>query len=240
VFAAAAVCPHPPLLAPPVARQAAAELDDLRTACTAAVAAMMESAPDVVICVGDGPALRTYDEHDGGTLRGFGVDLHTGGERSEDLPLPLTMGAWLLDRAAWSGPRRYFALPQETTPQECVEMGQKVAAADLRVGVLAMGDGSARRSTQAPGYLDDRAEPFDAAVARALAGADLDWLSDALAPVACAELWVAGRPAWQFLAGAATQTPHDSTIAARMHYDAAPYGVGYLVAGWVADGSGTT
>jgi hypothetical protein len=224
VFVAAAVCPHPPLLAPPVARQAAAELDDLRTACTAAVAGMLESAPDVVICVGDGPTLRTYDEHDGGTLRGFGVDLHTGGDGSEGLPLALTMGAWLLDRAAWSGPRRYFALPQETTPQECVEMGQKIAAADLRVGVLAMGDGSARRSTQAPGYLDDRAEPFDAAVAQALAGADLEWLS--------------GRQAWQFLAGAATQTAHDTAVAARMHYDAAPYGVGYLVAGWVADGSG--
>lgn len=239
MFVAAAVCPHPPLLAPRVARQASGELDGLRSACSAAVASVLEAAPDVVICVGDGPAMRTFDEHDGGTLRGFGVDLHTGGDRSESLPLALTMGAWLLDRAGWTGPRRYLALPQETTPQECVETGQKIAAADLRIGVLAMGDGSARRSTTAPGYLDGRAEPFDTAVAQALAAADVEWLSDALSPVVCAELLVAGRPAWQFLAGAATQTAHDDAVTARMYYEAAPYGVGYLVAGWVADGSGT-
>jgi hypothetical protein len=113
-------------------------------------------------------------------------------------------------------------------------MGEKVAAADLRVGVLAMGDGSAKRSARAPGYLDERAGPFDAEVARALGEPDPSWLAHHLAPVACAELWVAGRPAWQFLAGAATQTPRATGIAARLHYDAAPYGVGYFVAGWAA------
>jgi hypothetical protein len=244
VFVAAAVCPHPPLLVPEVAGRAAPELDDLRTACTTAVTAMLEADPDAVVCVGDGPRLGRYDESDGGTLAPYGVDVRAGGSGSSDLPLALTIGAWLLDRAAWTGPRRYFALPQETTGPDCGQMGEKVSAADLRVGVLAMGDGSARRSTSAPGYLDDRAEPFDAEVARALSEPDLRWLADALPPVACAELWVAGRTAWQFLAGAATQTPQDTGpdtepttglitgLTARMHYDAAPYGVGYLVADW--------
>jgi hypothetical protein len=238
VFVAAAVCPHPPLLVTPVAGQAAAELDGLRTACTAAIAAMLETGPEVVICVGDGPALSTYDESDGGTLRGFGVDVHAGGDRSQSLPLALTVGAWLLDRAAWPGARRYFAVPQETAAQECAEMGEKVAAADLRVGVLAMGDGSAKRSAEAPGYLDDRAGPFDAEVGRALGQPDPEWLIDGLPPLACAELWVAGRPAWQFLAGAATQRTAGYEIRARMHFDEAPYGVGYFVASWVSEPPG--
>ncbi len=231
MFAAAALCPQPPLLVPEVAQRSTPELDRLRSACTAAVTTMLEAAPDVVVCVGEGPRLHRYDETAGGTLREYGVDLRAGGDSAE-LPLALTLGAWLLDGVAWRGPRRYCALPQETTPEECVEMGEKIAGADLRVGVLAMGDGSAKRSTAAPGYLDERAGPFDSEVARALSAPDLTWLTQGLPPLACAELWVAGRPAWQFLAGAATQPPHDAHLEARMHYDAAPYGVGYFVADW--------
>jgi hypothetical protein len=160
------------------------------------------------------------------------VDVRAGGAHSDALPLSCTVGAWLLDRAGWAGPRRYFVVPQETTGPDCVEMGKKVVGADLRLAVLAMGDGSARRSDRAPGYLDDRAEPFDRDVARALAGPDLRRLADGLPPIACAELWVQGRPAWQFLAGAATQTPQGTALAARLHYDAAPYGVGYFVVSW--------
>ncbi|MGH3355874.1 MAG: class III extradiol dioxygenase subunit B-like domain-containing protein, partial [Nocardioidaceae bacterium] len=212
---------------------AAAELDALRAACADAVGCLLASDPEVVVCVGDGPEMRRYDESAGGTMHAFGVDTRTAG-RSADLPLALTVGEWLLDRAGWDGPRRYIALSLETTSEECVRIGATTAAADLRVGVLALGDGSAKRSEQAPGYLDERAEPFDAEVAAALGRADLRWLSEQPPPLACAELWVAGRQAWQFLAGAATQTPQGDTLAARMHYDAAPYGVGYLVASWVA------
>lgn len=238
MFAAAAVCPHPPLLVPQVAQRAAAELADLRTACMTAVRAVLDTQPDVVVCVGGGAALRAYDEQAGGTLRDIGVGVRAGGQDSDDLPLSLTLGAWLLDESGWAGPRRYFALPQETTAEECVETGGKLAAAELSVGVLAMGDGSAKRGTSAPGYLDERAGPFDAEVARALGKPDPEWLADGVPPLACAELWVAGRPAWQFLAGAATQTPQGSTLAARMHYDAAPYGVGYFVASWTVDEPG--
>ncbi|MDQ4008457.1 MAG: hypothetical protein M3211_10220, partial [Actinomycetota bacterium] len=124
MFAAAAVCPHPPLLVPAVARGAAPELDDLRAACTAAITAMLETEPDAVVCVGDGPSLARFDESHGGTLRPFGVDVQAGGSGSRDLPLALTVGAWLLDRAAWSGPRRYFALPAEMPGPECVETGK--------------------------------------------------------------------------------------------------------------------
>jgi hypothetical protein len=232
VFVSAAVCPHPPLLVPEVAQQPAAELDDLRRACDEAVAAMLGALPEVVVVAGDGPQMHRYDETDGGTLRGLGVDVRAGGAGSDALPLAHTLGAWLLDRAGWTGPRRYLALPRETTPAQCVETGQKTAAAGLRVAVLAMGDGTARRSEQAPGYLDGRAAPLDAEIARALAGPDLAWLGENPPPVACADLWVAGRQAWQFLAGAASQVEGGEPVDASVGYDAAPYGVGYFVATW--------
>lgn len=103
--------------------------------------------------------------------------------------------------------------------------GVRLAAAD--VAFLVMGDGSARRSLAAPGYLDDRAEPYDAEVARALRDADVDALL-ALDPVLSDELLVAGRPAWQALAAAAK----GATWQGELRYDAAPYGVGYFVATW--------
>jgi hypothetical protein len=89
-----------------------------------------------------------------------------------------------------------------------------------------MGDGTGRR-TPKPGYLDARAEPFDRHVSAALAAGDpaaLAGLDVALAD----ELLVQGRAAWQVLAGAAA----GSTWRGQVRYDAAPYGVGYLVATW--------
>jgi hypothetical protein len=233
VFVAGVVCPHPPLLFPEIAQRSSPALDELRTACAAALQSLLEARPDVVVCVGEGLQMRRYDEWHGGSMRAFGVDVRAGAPTSDALPPALTTGAWLLDRAGWSGPRRYVAMPRETTHDEAVDAGERLAAAQLRVGVLAVGDGSARRSTSAPGYLDERAEPFDTAVAQALGEPDPQWLADALPPLACAELWVSGRQAWQFLAGAAAMTPPGGTLQARLLYDAAPFGVGYFVAEWL-------
>jgi hypothetical protein len=51
----AAVCPHPPLLVPAVATGAAHELDDLRTACLAAIDQLTAAHPDRLVIVGSGP-----------------------------------------------------------------------------------------------------------------------------------------------------------------------------------------
>lgn len=233
MFVAAAVCPHPPLLLPEVAQERDGGLDDLRAACLRSVGRLLECRPGVVVCVGAGSRLQADDGSHRGSLRRFGVDVGAGGAGSDDLPLALTVGGWLLDRSGWTGPRRYVALPPETTPQSCAEMGSTVAGADLRVGVLALGDGSARRSRDSPGYLDGRAEPFDATVAQALAEPDPPAL-EGLAPDLCAELWVAGRQAWQFLAGASASRAKGAEVEATLRYDAAPFGVGYFVADWTA------
>ena len=89
---------------------------------------------------------------------------------------------------------------------DCLTLGTRIAARAPRVALLAMGDGTARRSTSAPGYLDERAEPFDAAVEHAFRDGDLPALA-ALDPALAADLLAAGRPAWQVLAGALMAGP---------------------------------
>ena len=120
--------------------------------------------------VGDGAAAGVrFGAGDGGDLRGFGVDLdgpvrRAGrGPAGRRLPLAHTLGAWLLDEAGFAGTRVGVGP---------ADLGQLVRDLPGPVGVLAMGDGSARRTVKAPGYLDDAAGPFDAAVAAALAAGD--------------------------------------------------------------------
>jgi len=98
-----------------------------------------------------------------------------------------------------------------------------------------MGDGSACRTHKAPGYFDARAEAFDEAVADALAGADVDCAAGHRP--GAGRTAVVCRPArWQVLAGlVATDGRRWS---GDLHYDEAPYGVGYLVATLAPTGDG--
>lgn len=91
---------------------------------------------------------------------------------------------------------------------------------------MLLGEGSARRTVKAPGYLDPRAEPFDAAVAGALAGGDPERLRGFAGPGA--DLLQTGAPVWE-LAGRALAGQR--WTADLLHADA-PYGVGYVVAAW--------
>jgi hypothetical protein len=136
------------------------------------------------------------------------------------LPLALTVGAWLL--AGAPVPAGGLAVDPADDPA--------AVAARLptgRYGLLVMGDGSARRSERAPGYVDPRAAGFDRAVAAALATGDAAALA-ALDPGLGAELLAAGVPAWR----AAGRAAAGRAWTAELLHDTAPYGVGYLVASW--------
>jgi hypothetical protein len=74
---------------------------------------------------------------------------------------------------------------------------------------------------------DPLAAEYDEDVAEALAAADTRWLAR-LDPARDNELAVAGRAAWQVLAGAA----EGGRLDGRLLCMAAPYGVTYLVALW--------
>jgi hypothetical protein len=230
VFAAAAVCPHPPVLVPEAAAGAAGELDELRAACDTAVRAVLGALPDLVVIVGDAPETREYPRDACGTLRPYGVDVMvglTGDAGTPVLPLAHTVAAWLLRRAGWPGERVAYGLSAEETAEGCQRIGARLAASAGRVGLLVMGDGSARRSEKAPGYLDPAAEVFDTAVARALGEADGEALAG-IGPARARGLLAAGRASWQALAGAA----EGAGCVGKLLYHEAPYGVGYFVAVW--------
>lgn len=211
MLAAAAVCPCPPLLVPELAAGAAPELDAVRDACAEALGVLAAARPDRLIVVGpaDRPGRGPHPEGATGTFKGFGVDLgvRLGRDRGpvaeDSLPPSLSVGAWLLARAEWAGaPVEGLGVGEPLETGRCTGAGRDLVAGADRVALLVMGDGSACRTLKAPGYLDERAEAFDAAAARALGAADPDALIALDAPLAY-ELKAAGRAPWQVLAGAA-------------------------------------
>jgi hypothetical protein len=237
MLVAAAVCPSPPLLVPDVAAGAAPELDAARTACADALGVLAASRPEVVLVVGSaGPGERpgTVARGTSGSFEGFGVAARVrlgvpdGPAPEGGLPVALAVGAWLLDRAGWAlAPVEGLAVDSGLSAARCAETGRELAGRARRVALLVMGDGSACRSLKAPGYLDERAAPFDAEAARALGAADTAGLA-ALDESLAGELQVAGRAPWQVLAGAA----EGAGLTGQLLYEDAPYGVGYFVATW--------
>src|SRR5213075_2398174 len=157
--------------------------------CDAAVKQLLAADPDVVVVVG----AAAHVVGSSGTFAAYGVGLRVGSGPAT-LPLPHTVGCWLLDRAGWTG-RRAFAGAHDD---------HLVTGEAGRVALLVMGDASARRTEKAPGYIDARAALYDGAVADAMrSGPDAVAALDAdLAD----QLLVAGWPAWQFLARVAEES----------------------------------
>ncbi|MBB6475115.1 hypothetical protein [Sphaerisporangium rubeum] len=181
---------------------------------------------DEVVVVGGGAAGAVYPADAAGTLAPWGVDVRVG-EGTAVLPLSLTVGRWLLDRAGVGRPDEYRAVAVDAGPEECLAIGAELAERASRVALLVMADGSAALTVKAPGYLQPGAEDYDRALVRALAAADVTALG-ALDPAEADELWVGGRAALQVLAGAGRK----DTFQAEVLYDEAPYGVGYHVVSW--------
>jgi len=234
---AGAVCPHPPLLIPAALGAAAsdppAELRKVGEAATQAVAELIAAGPDLIAVVGGGPVDREFGAQAAGGLHEYGVEV-TVGTGEPVLPLSLTVGRWLLERAGVLPPGsgepaevQFRAVGWRASPGDCVKLGVVLAERAPRVALLAMGDACARPAREAPGVHDPAAREYDEEIAEALAAADARWLAR-LDPSLDDNLVVAGRAAWQVLAGAAG----GSRLDGRLLCMTAPYGVTYLVASW--------
>ncbi|MEC4015882.1 class III extradiol dioxygenase subunit B-like domain-containing protein [Streptomyces sp. H27-D2] len=237
MLVAAAVCPCPPLLVPEVAAGAAPELDELRAACLDALGVLAASRPDRLVVIGpaEQAARGPHPQGTVGSFRAFGVDLEVrlGKATAEtladrELSPSLTVAAWLLERMEWAAaPVAGLGVGESLAGERCMETGSGLVAGAERVALLVMGDGSACRTVKAPGYFDERAEGFDAEVARALGAADTDALA-ALDQDLAYDLKSSGRACWQVLAGAAA----GAGLSGALLREEAPYGVGYFVAAW--------
>ncbi|TDC27649.1 hypothetical protein E1211_29000 [Micromonospora sp. 15K316] len=224
------------MLVPEVAGAAASELDALRAACDTAVSRLLAAKPDCVVVLGSGPSTEWIIPPAIGTLGPFGVDLTVPlvpalPEGGTVLPISVTIGAWLLARHRTRARIVGIQVTPDASADEMARLAEEIDTYRPRVGLLTMGDGSACRGQKAPGYDDPRAQAYDESVAAALAAADPEALLG-LDPALSAELKVAGRAPWQVLAGAVRAAGGDWR--GELHYDAAPYGVTYFVAGWEA------
>ena len=176
---------------------------ELRSLCQQAISEL-DGLPLVVL--GDGPAE--------GWLTGS-IDATPWGARGlraqDPLPLAHAVGSTLVgDR-----PHGLLVGAQE-------ELGDDV-------GLLVVGDGSARRTEKAPGFFDSRAAAFDSSVAEALRSGDPAALA-AIDEQLGAELLAGGLAAWRAAAVHARGRRWDATLL----LDEAPHGVGYFVATWSA------
>jgi hypothetical protein len=126
------------------------------------------------------------------------------------------------------------AVAVTASPATCRRLGARLAGLAPRVAMLVMGDASARKAIGVPGAPDPEAEEYDAAIAAALAAADLAALAH-LDPDRAAELRVTGRAPWQVLAGAAASAADQmGGLRGRLRLQTAPFDVSYLVASWAA------
>ncbi|MFC9996927.1 hypothetical protein [Nocardia sp. NPDC127526] len=148
------------------------------------------------------------------------------------------IAGWLREQVAPDAVAVAWVVAPTATADECLLFGSKLRAwfdADPEpYGVLIVGDGAATLSTKAPRYFDERAADVQAEIDRALTAGDRKALM-ALDPQLCAELGVAGRPAFQLLAAlfdADAADPQVETL-----YAAAPFGVGYHVSVWRPGGA---
>ena len=225
MIAGVVICPPAPLLA-----RELTGLDpvvpELRQACATAVERLIKAEPEVIAVVGSGRRTAVWP---GGRLNlaAFGPALGLRDDKA-GLPLPLGLGARLLDGSGYTGPRRLQSIHSGEPTEACLRLGAGLRALSDRVGLLVMADGSACRSLRAPGYLDPRAAPFDAAIAEAVRSGDLGSLRT-MDHALARELLAGARPAWHVLAGAMPGGAPSTEIL----YEADPFGVFYLVA-WLA------
>lgn len=207
MITAACFLPHPPLLLAEYASLADPG-GQVRDRCLVALAEFAATRPDqVLVLTGTDPVAPELASRPALGLR-VATELlaSTGG-----LPMP-----------------RELTVAFDAGPNEIDTAASwlRAYAKGPRTGVLVLGDGSARRGEKAPGYVDERAFPFDELVTQALAAGDPEPLRR-LDPELAAELLVAGRAAWQVLA-AAVAGPAEVVSA----YADDPFGVLYHVAVW--------
>lgn len=226
MITAVAVCPHPPLLF----RELYGLEDvagDLRAACQSAVASATSTDPDVVVVVGGADRTGSWDANLLPDVGKFGT---TGGRSAASgLPLSLGVARRLLGEAGWHGAVELHSIAWDASADEVTSLADRIAARDQRIVVVALGDGSARRGALAPGYLDERAFPFDEAIGRALAEGDADALMHMDASLA-EELMVGCRAAFAVMATAVHKGGAKPRVT--VVYQDDPWGVMYHVATW--------
>ncbi len=228
MFLAAAFCPQPPLLHPEVLGTAGQDMgESLLVACSEALDRILTTDPASILVLGSAATDEEYGPGDSGDLFGYGVPIRLGFDgppapRTARLPLPHTLGAWLLDTAGFTGQRLGLSAGTKSPRLAAARVDEQ------RWAMLVMGDGSARRTEKSPGWYDADAVAIDDAVIEARSGGDGNGLVR-LDRAVGERVLAAGLPAWHTAGEILADTP----MTAQLHYADVPFGVCYVVASWV-------
>ncbi len=231
MIVATAVCPHPPLLL----RELGGGLDllaELRKECASALEALAAAEPDVLVVVGGHDVSAEHAEALA-PVREFGGT----GERvprERTLPPSLGVARRLLDTVGYRGRVEMLTVAWDASAAEVEELGRRIAGRTGRIGLLVLGDGSARRGDRALVYPDERSFAFDEEVRRCLSEGDPEGLLR-LDPALAAELMAQGRAALQVMAHALAADDGGGPVRPRVLYADDPFGVMYFVAVWSCD-----
>lgn len=143
------------------------------------------------------------------------------------LPLSLAVGRHLLSAAGVDLTVDLVGVGFDASPRSCLDLGSATAVDGT--ALLVIGDGAARRTRRSPGDFDERAEPFDTVIEKALQEGDPGALAG-MDPGVAADLMVGGRAALQVLAGAFTDRRPTPSPAGLLATD--PLGLRYWVTSW--------
>ncbi|MGW0808953.1 hypothetical protein [Nonomuraea sp. NPDC002799] len=227
MIVAAATVPGAPLLLPGLTGRPVPEADKARQAMAGAVATLLDQGAEELIVVGGAPTTMTYLDDalgpEGRLAPGVARRPSEGGRLV--LPLSLAVGRSLL--AGCAVPWVLQGVGRVASRDHCRGLGARIGARARSTGLLVVADGSARRGEKAPGHLDPGAVRLDTVIADALGSADpcrlLDFDADQ-----CESALVAGRAAWQVMAGAC----EGERWLAHVLYEDDPFGVAYWVITW--------
>lgn len=252
VFRVASLVPSPPVLVPELGGAAGSAPDGPVAGLRAAV---LRAATELGAAATRWIVVGVADPEDGtgvpvsagvigaeavGTFRGYGADVRVGlsgsvfeGPADASLPLAALIGGWVRAQVAPDAVAECRLISADASADECLTFGRNLRAEldaeSDATGVLVIGDGAATLTTASPRYLDERAEAAQEVLDTALSAGDRAALA-ALDTRLHTELEVAGRPAFQVLAGLFAVDPVDPQV--ETLYTAAPFGVGYHVGVW--------
>lgn len=228
MIVAAAVCPGAPFLVPGVADRLAAESTDLLCAGERAVFRLAGADRIVLIAAGREPGARVFPP--GTEVSASALGGREAFRRCQpDFAVGGIVGRALLDRAFPDGVPAPVVTVETGDDPVATRRAIDRQAGPGRLGVLVVADGAACHGDHAPGRRDDRAAPFDDALAAALAAGGPAALRRACADRELARRLLAVTDPLLVLAELTADDPPD---AADLLYRGSPYGVGYLVASW--------
>ena len=240
VFTAAALVPSPPVIVPELNGARSTETEPLRASAVVAARRLGSLATRWTV-VGVGDTEQTLSADSVGTFRGFGVDVRVGlseragGEPDPWMPLAALIAGWLREQVAHSIEIEARILAADTSPVYCAGLGAELRrdfdASSEPHGLLVVADGAATLTAKAPGSYDERSLEFQDDLTAALRNGDCAALEQ-LDPVVCLELGVAGRAAYQVLAGVFDNGTDGRPECTTLYADA-PFGVGYHVGFWM-------